>query len=63
TKVVSYYIVEFRRLIARLNITNKFLIFIFYLRLKEDIKDKLAKIINTLKNFLLYIKLTIKINT
>ncbi|KAK2005241.1 hypothetical protein LZ32DRAFT_546471, partial [Colletotrichum eremochloae] len=57
------YIVEFRRLVARLNITNKSLIFIFYSRLKEDVKDKLAKIINTPKDFLLYVKLTIKINT
>lgn len=63
TKSASHYAAEFRRLSARLDITNESKTFMFYQGLKEEVKDELVKIITPPEEFLEYVELAIRIDT
>ncbi|KAK6224224.1 reverse transcriptase domain protein [Colletotrichum tabaci] len=61
-KSASHYAAEFRRLAARLDITNESRIFMFYQGLKEEVKDEIVKL-DAPTDFLQYVALAIRIDT
>ncbi|KAF5528236.1 Retrotransposon-derived protein PEG10 [Colletotrichum aenigma] len=61
TKSATLYAAEFRRLAARLHITDESKVFAFYQGLKDEVKDEIAKL-ETPPSFLAYVEHAIKID-
>ncbi|KAL0929889.1 reverse transcriptase domain protein [Colletotrichum truncatum] len=60
-KSATMYAAEFRRLAARLDMTDESKVFAFYQGLKDDVKDEMAKV-DTPPSFLDYVEYAIKID-
>ncbi|KAF5518367.1 hypothetical protein CGCA056_v011168 [Colletotrichum aenigma] len=59
TKSATLYAAEFRRLAARLHMTDESKVFAFYQGLKDEVKDEMAKL-ETPPSFLAYVEHAIK---
>ncbi|KAF5519208.1 Retrotransposon-derived protein PEG10 [Colletotrichum aenigma] len=61
TKSATLYAAEFRRLAARLHMTDESKVFAFYQGLKDEVKDEMAKL-ETPPSFLAYVEHAIKVD-
>ncbi|KAF5525027.1 Retrotransposon-derived protein PEG10 [Colletotrichum aenigma] len=61
TKSATLYAAEFRRLAARLHMTDESKVFAFYQGLKDEVKDEIAKL-ETPPSFLAYVEHAIKVD-